>query len=51
MIGSCIQEDQEDSTTPTANDFQNDEIDSMVVLRNKENSIEDVRIDFFLNIF
>lgn len=44
MIDSCIQEDQEDCTTPTVGEFPTDDIDSMVVLRNKGKSIEDVRV-------
>lgn len=42
MIESCIQEDQEECTTPLVDEFPIDEMDNMVVLRSKAKSIEDV---------
>lgn len=43
MIESIIAEDQEDCTTPTIKEFPTDDIDSVVVLRNKGKPNEDVR--------
>jgi hypothetical protein len=47
MIESIIAEDQEDCPTPTIKEFPEfptDDLDSVVVLRNKGKSIDDVRI-------
>lgn len=44
MIDSCIQEDQEECTTPLVGEFPIDEMDNnVVVLRNKAKAIENVR--------